>query len=96
MSDDKEVDVVKAYMDPSQFYKDKERCLDALCEARKVFGSTKTTYKQYQAMQNVLVMILLYCPKDVQCAAQSTLDESVRREIYFAVNVWKDTDDEET
>ena len=88
-------DPVKRCTDASQFYSDEQRCYEALCEARKVFGNTKTTFKQYQAMQNILGMVVLYGPESVQCAAMQTLDESVRRELYFALNVWKDEEYEE-
>ena len=75
-------------IDPAVFYSDLERCREALCEARTLFGLKTTTESQYDKMMDVLAFVYLYCPVELQTAALQTLNEATTRRLYFDAYIW--------
>ncbi|MEE9540816.1 MAG: hypothetical protein V3V85_04895, partial [Candidatus Thorarchaeota archaeon] len=57
-------------------------------EAREIFGNTKTTEIQYDAMERALGFMYLHCPKNLLGIVYATLMEATRRRFYFECNVF--------
>jgi len=74
-------------------FSQRQTVLETVRGARDVFGSTKTTRKQYKAMQDALGFALLYGPEDLRVTVEATLTEANRRELYF-IPLWQRTDEE--
>lgn len=71
-------------------YNDIDKCKSDLLLARKKFGLTTTTREQYDAMEQALGLMCLYCPKSIENSVLATLTEAGYRRIYYELNIWKD------
>jgi len=69
-------------------FSNKERVLESLSSARKVFGDKRTTQEQYDSMERCLAFAFVYCPDDLRDIVKSTLDESSRRRLFYEFNIW--------
>ena len=69
-------------------YSKKEKCLEDMTLARKLWGNKDTTKSQYEAMEFCLGLILLYCPSEVVPLVTSMLNESEIRKVHFLLNIW--------
>lgn len=69
-------------------FSNKERVLEAVRGARKLFGDTRTTRDQYDDMERCLCFATLYCPEDVRDLVAMTLDEAGRRRLFYEFNIW--------
>lgn len=67
----------------ADLFKDKDYCCKQIAEARKIFGDTRTTEVQYDAMEKVLAMMYLNCPADLQSAVYGTLHEATIRKSFY-------------
>ena len=72
-----------------EVYKDINKCRQDIILARRIFGDRTTTEKQYEAMEHSLAFMYLYCPEEIKCAVEVTLNEAQKRRFYFEMNIWK-------
>ena len=70
-------------------FKDTEFCRSQILEAREIFGNKNTSLIQYDVMKRVLSFGCLYSSKEMSSLFQSTLQEAIRREIFYILNIWK-------
>lgn len=65
------------------YYAKKENCYRDIGEARKLFGSTRTTEAEYNAMEKGLGLMFLYCPKEILVCVEATIAEAEMRKIFY-------------
>lgn len=52
-------------MDISEYYGDRDNCINELSLARKKWGSTTTTVEEWDGVEKALGFMALYCPEDL-------------------------------
>lgn len=72
----------------AELFKTKDYCFKQIREARGLFGSRETTEEQYDAMERVLALGFLYCPRDIAILFESTLYEAGLRRSFYITNIW--------
>jgi len=69
--------------DLHEYFQDTGNCNSAIITARKAFGSTTTTEKQYDQIEKTLGIMYFHCPEDLQVVVLSTIEEAIFRRAYF-------------
>jgi len=67
------------------YFQSAENCYRDLGYARKLFGSTRTTEPEYDAMEKALGIMFLHCPEDLQDIVHATMFEATQRRFYFEI-----------
>jgi hypothetical protein len=72
----------------TEYYTDPKNCYADILAARKAWGVTTITPKEFDGLEKGLGLLYLNCPKDLQALALATLDEATIRRTHFEVRIW--------
>ena len=66
-------------MSIQSYYADRENCFAEIRLAREIWGSTESTFEEWEGVQSGLGFMVLYCPEDIHTTVCATLMELSER-----------------
>jgi hypothetical protein len=72
-------------MDISEYYADRQTCIDELQLARKVFTNVNSTLDEWEGVERALGFMYLYCPENLRVMVHATLSELNKRKMMLQI-----------
>ena len=74
-------------MSMEELFRDDAYCGTQIMEARRLFGTTKTTEDQLDRLMRTLAFMYLHCSEELQSAVLATMDELEKRRLYSLLHI---------